>query len=95
MGSILKIKGSDCFEETKKKVIEDHPSHKAMLARQAAEAQAAQAQSLDLFAEDELNQAMSQSRWDLVEALVTEEEGAPAATSNLQAKSPIETEIGR
>jgi hypothetical protein len=88
MGSILKVKNSDTFEKTTKKLIEDHPTYREMMAAEAAQAQ----ESRDLFAEDDdLNQAFSQSRWDLVEALVTD---SPSA--NVPAKkSAIEIELSR
>jgi hypothetical protein len=92
MGSLLKLKDSDCFEQTKRQLIEDHPSYREMIAQ-------AEAESADLFAtqSQDLNVALSQSRWDLVESMVSEQEGSSStpATSTSTKKSPIEVELSR
>jgi hypothetical protein len=87
MGSVLKIKDTDTFERVKRQLIETHPSYIDMV-RSAPSGQG----SVDLFASQDLNTALSETRWNLLESLAEEES---VSRPNPDQKSPIELEITR
>jgi hypothetical protein len=86
MGSVLKIKDTETFNDTKKRLIETHPSYISMI-RSAPSAQG----SIDLFASQDLDCALTESRWNLLESLADEE----SVSQPIDQKSPIELEITR
>jgi hypothetical protein len=89
MGSVLKIKDTDTFERVKRQLIETHPSYIDMV--RSAQGPSGQG-SVDLFASQDLNTALSETRWNLLESLAEEES---VSRPNPDQKSPIELEITR
>jgi hypothetical protein len=87
MGSVLKIKDTETFERVKRQLIATHPSYLDMV-RSLPAGQG----SVDLFASQDLNTALSKTRWNLLESLADEES---VSKPNQDQKSPIELEITR